>query len=197
MNFRTLTAIAVLSLSSIFTVSAENLPADHPSAGVVKKYLESVVKQDWKTAADLLLPPSLERRKIQMIGAVKSSATMTEEATKLSMLGLKDISELEKLSPKDAYVADRKAVHDRMKISPENIKKKVDTLKINILGLVSESEGKVIHAVVRTKQDTLDSTIEELLLISLTQDKESSKTWLIVPDMQAPITTPLNAPASN
>ena len=191
MNFRTFSTVALLTLSCVFSAAAETLPADHPSAAVVKKYLQAVVQQDWTGAANMLLPASLERRKQQMIGAVKSSATMTEEASKLSMLGLKDISDLDKLSAQEAYVADRKAVHERMKITEDIIKKKTDTLQINILGLVPEDNARIVHAVVRTKQDTLEANIEELLLISLAQDKADSKKWLIVPDMQAPITTPL------
>jgi len=191
MNFRSLPAILLCVFALSTTAPAENLPEDHATAAVVKKYLEAVVKQDWPTAAALLLPTSLERRKQQMIISVKNSNTMTEEATKLSMLGLKEISDLDKLSPQEAYVADRKAVHERMKASPETLKRKQDTLSINILGLVPEEGGKIVHAIVRTKQETPDAAIEELLIISMAQDKDNAKKWLVVPDMQQPITTPL------
>jgi hypothetical protein len=191
MNFRHLIATTSVALALIASAPAENLALDHPTAATVKKYLEAVVKQDWTTASGLLLPDSLERRKQQMILAVKNSATMTEEASKLSMLGMKDITDLQKMSPQDAYVADRKAVHERMKITPETLKKKQETLVINILGIISEQEGKVAHAIVRTKQDTTEASIEELLIISMSQDKDNAKKWLVVPDMQQPITTPL------
>jgi hypothetical protein len=107
------------------------------------------------------------------------------------MLGVKDIAELQKMTPQDAYVADRAAVHSRMKVSPDTLKKKQESLKINILGLVSEEDGKIVHALVRTKQDTMELSIEELLLISLTQDRVDTKKWHVVPDMQQPITTPI------
>lgn len=176
-----------------FTAKADTLPASHPTADVVKKYLESVVKQDWETAGKMLLPTSLERRKDQMILSIKNSETMTIEAAKLNMLGIKDIKELEKMSPQEAYVLDRKAVHERVKLTEEVLKKKQDTLKINILGLIPEDEGKIVHALVRTNQETLDAKIDELLLISVVQDKADSKKWLVAPDMQNPITTPLKA----
>lgn len=178
-------------LSGATTLSAQSKPADHPASAIVKSYLVAVVKQDWETAAEMLLPSSLERRKEQMILAVKNSSTMTEEAAKLNMLGVKDVKELEALSPQAAYVVDRKAVHERMKIPEDALKRKIDTLKINILGLCPEEEGKIMHAVVRTKQETPDTLIEELLLISLIQDKDTTKKWLVVPDMQQPLTTPL------
>lgn len=193
MNLRAFLASAAVALLFTAGIRAENLPLDHPTATVVNAYLEAVVKQDWKTASTMLLPVSLERRKTQMINSVKNSTTMTEEAAKLNMLGVKDVAELQKMTPQEAYVADRAAVHSRMKVSPETIKKKQETLKINILGLVSEETGKIVHAVVRTRQETTDVAIEELLLISLTQDKLDTKKWHVVPDMQQPITTPLAA----
>ncbi|WP_038171896.1 hypothetical protein [Verrucomicrobium sp. BvORR106] len=193
MNLRAFLASAAVALLFTAGIRAENLPLDHPTAKVVNAYLEAVVKQDWKTASTMLLPVSLERRKTQMITSVKNSTTMTEEAAKLNMLGVKDVAELQKMTPQEAYVADRAAVHSRMKVSPETIKKKQETLKINILGLVSEESGKIVHAVVRTRQETTDVAIEELLLISLTQDKLDTKKWHVVPDMQQPITTPLAA----
>lgn len=191
MNLLCKSLILSFVLYGVSSLPAAGNQSDHPAAAIVKSYLEAVVKQDWKTAAEMLLPSSLERRKEQMILAVKNSSTMTEEAAKLNMLGVKDVKELEALSPQAAYVVDRKAVHDRMKIPDEALKRKIDTLKINILGLCPEEEGKIMHAVVRTKQETPDTLIEELLLISLIQDKVDAKKWLVVPDMQQPLTTPL------
>jgi hypothetical protein len=203
MTFRTLSASVACLLTLSVAVRAENLPLDHPTAAIAKTYLEAVVKQDWPTASKMLLPASLERRRLQMIAAVKNSRTMTEEAAKLSLLGVKDIRELEKMTPQDAYIADRDAVHKRMDLSDEAIKRKQQTLKINILGVISEAEGSIVHVLVRTKQNTVvpeargpgEVTIEELLLISMIQDKEDKAKWLVVPDMQTPITTPVGGPA--
>ncbi len=191
MNLLSKSLVLLVALSGTTALPAETKPADLAASAIVKSYLEAVVKQDWKTAAEMLLPSSLDRRKEQMILAVKNSSTMTEEAAKLNMLGVKDVKELEALSPQAAYVVDRKAVHDRMKIPDDVLKRKIETLKINILGLCPEEEGKIMHAVVRTKQETNDTLIEELLLISLIQDKTDAKKWLVVPDMQQPLTTPL------
>ncbi|MCE9518623.1 MAG: hypothetical protein K8R87_03525 [Verrucomicrobia bacterium] len=175
-------------------LQAETIPADHPSAAMVKSYLTNVVKQDWPAASEMLLPSSLERKKAQMVEIIKNSRTLTEENAKLKMLNVKDVRDIEKMTPQAAYIADRKAVHEldeRMKITPEVLKRKLDTLKIDILGLIPEEAGKIIHAVVRTRQETLEASIEELLLISVVQDKTDSKKWYIAPDMQVPITLPL------
>ena len=182
---------AVFMVSMPRPVSAENLPLDHAGVTLVKDYLAAVVSQDWKTASKMLLPNSLERKQRETISIIKTAPTMTEENEMLQKLGAKDISELEKMSPQEFYAADRRAVHDKMNISPEIKKKKQDTLKINVISLGGEDENRVIHAVVRTSQETLESKIEELFLISMVQDKDNAKAWLIVPDMMRPITTPL------
>ena len=117
------------------------------------------------------------------------------------MLGVKDIRDLEKMTPQEAYIADRDAVHKRMKLTDEAVKRKQETLKITVLGVISEAGGSIVHVLVRTKQNTLvqdgqgpgEVSIEELLLISMVQDKENKDRWLVVPDMQTPITTPVNA----
>ena len=193
-------SVRLFSLASLFlcfacAASAENAPLDHPAVGVVKGYLEAIVKQDWKASADMLLPAALERRRNKVVAAIKNSSTMTDEAAKLAMLGLRDVRDLEKMSPQEAYILDRKAVHDRMKISAATLKRKTETLKVKILGVASEEEGKVVHVVVRTSQETEETLIEELLLISAIQDKMDGKKWLIVPDMQEPMTTPLKKDA--
>ena len=182
---------AVIMVSHTRPVSAENLPLDHAGVTLVKDYLAAVVSQDWKTASKMLLPTSLERKQRETISIIKTAPTMTEENEMLQKLGAKDISELEKMSPQEFYAADRRAVHDKMNISPDIKKKKQETLKINVISLGGEDENRVIHAVVRTSQETLESKIEELFLISMVQDKDNAKAWLIVPDMMRPITTPL------
>lgn len=182
---------AVLFVTISRPASGENLPLDHAGVTLVKDYLAAVVSQDWKTASKMLLPTSLERKQRETISIVKTAPTMTEENEMLQKLGAKDISELEKMSPQEFYAADRRAVHDKMSISPEIKKKKQETLKINVISLGGEDENRVIHAVVRTSQETLESKIEELFLISMVQDKDNAKAWLIVPDMMRPITTPL------
>lgn len=196
MSLRSFLLATALFVTASRAWCADAIPPDHASAKLVKAYLENVVKQDWNAASEMLLPTSLERKKAQMIDIIKSSRTMTEEQAKLRLLGVKDLREVEKMTAQAAYIADRKAVHEmdeRMKITPEVLKRKTETLNINILGLVPEDDGKIVHAVVRTRQETLDASIEELLLISVVQDRSDSKKWYVAPDMQVPITLPLKA----
>jgi hypothetical protein len=191
MSFRT--SFAALSFLALIAMPAraENIPLDHPVVAMVKTYLTAVVDQDWKTAASMLLPTSLDRKQKETISIIKMAPTMTDETQMLERLGVKDISELEKMDAQEFYVADRSAVHKKMGISDEVKKKKKDSLKINVIGLCGEDENRVLHATVRTSQETLETKIEELFLISLVQDKTDPKKWVVVPDMMRPLTTSL------
>lgn len=187
---RPLLLTLTLSLLSIAgSAAAGTLPADHACGDLVKKYLASVVKQEWKTAASLLLPSSLERKQKETIAIIKTAPTMSEEAQMLERFGVQEIRDLEKLSPQEFYILDREAWHKRINAAPEVTKRKQETLKIDVLGLVDEKDKGYVHATVRTSQETLTDRIEELFLISFV--KEGDK-WLISPEMKdRPIITPL------
>jgi hypothetical protein len=192
---RTFFLILALGLVSIVEpVSAAPLSADHPCSALVKKYLTSVVQQDWKTAAALLLPSSLDRKQKETVSVIKTAPTMTEEAQMLERFGVKEIRELEKLTPQEFYMLDREAWHKRINAAAEVTKRKQETLKIDVLGLVEEKEKGYVHATVRTSQETLTDRIEELFLISFVQEGDK---WLIWPEMKdRPIITALDGKAA-
>ena len=180
----------ILALS---TLRGETLPLDHECASLVKKYLTAVVEQDWKTAADMIIIESLERRQRETVGIIKAAPTMTDEAAMLQGYNAKDYKELEKMTPQEFYVVDRNAWHQKLKIAPETMKRKKETLKINILSVASEPEKKYVHVVVRTSQETLTDKIEELFLISFVPHPKNPKNWLIAPEMKdRPVITPVS-----
>jgi len=186
--FRLSLALSFLALTG--STWSATLPASHPCGDLVKKYLGCVVAQDWKTAASLLLPSSLERKQKETIAIIKTAPTMSEEAAMLERFGVKEIRDLEKLTPQEFYITDREAWHKRINAAPEVTKKKQDTLKIDVLGLVEEKEKNFVHATVRTSQETITDRIEELFLISFVKEGEK---WLIWPEMKdRPIITPLD-----
>ena len=78
-----LPTVLLACLLVIPALRAEPLPLDHECAGLVKKYLTAVVEQDWKTAADMIISESLERRQRETVGIIKSAPTMTDEAAML------------------------------------------------------------------------------------------------------------------
>lgn len=181
-------ALSLLAFAGISMGSP--LPADHPCGELVKKYLTAVVNQEWKTAASLLQSSSLERKQKETIAIIKTAPTMTEEQQMLERFGVKEIRELEKLTPQEFYILDREAWHKRINAAADVTKRKQDTLKINVLGLVEEKEKGFVHATVRTSQETLTDRIEELFLISFVKQGD---TWTISPEMKdRPLITPLD-----
>ncbi|WP_395718195.1 hypothetical protein [Prosthecobacter sp.] len=178
-------------------VHAEPLPLDHPCAALVKKYLTAVVLQDWKTASQMLVPASLERRQRETVQIIKSAPTMSDEETMLAGYNVKGVGELEKMTPQEFYQKDREAWHKKLKLTPEATQRKQETLKITVLGLVSEKDKGYVHATVRTSQETLTDKIEELFLISFVPDPTDPKNFLISPEMKdRPVITPLDGSAS-
>lgn len=177
-------------------VRSEVLPLDHPCAELVKKYLTAVVMQDWKTASQMLVEDSLERRQRETINIIKSAPTMTDEETMLAGYNVSGVRDLEKMTPQEFYQTDRAAWHKKLKLTPEATQRKQETLKITVLGLVQEKEKGYVHATVRTSQETLTDRIEELFLISFIPDPSNPKNYLISPEMKdRPVITPLDTAA--
>lgn len=186
-------SFVLLAASSI---RAEQLPLDHPCAALVKKYLTAVVLQDWKTASQMLVPASLERRQRETVNIIKSAPTMTDEETMLAGYNVKGVRDLENMTPQEFYQADREAWHKKLRLTPEATKRKQETLKVIVLGLVEEKDKGYVHATVRTSQETLTDKIEELFLISFVPDPTNPKNYLISPEMKdRPVITPLDGSA--
>lgn len=186
--------IALLG-STVLPVQAENIPLTHPTVELVKQYFRHVVNEDWKAAAGMLKPASIERKKRRMVELIKRTRTITEETEMLARLGVKDIREVEAMSVEDFYAAERKGLSgERNDSATEAIRKqKQESLKVNVLGIIGENKNTIVHLAVRTSQHVLDQQIDELIFLSFEQDAEDSKKWYIVPDMQLPVSTPLKA----
>ena len=184
---RCLFAVSLLNFT-VLPLQADQLPLDHPCAVLVKKYLAAVVQQDWKTASQMLVASSLERRQRETVNIIKSAPTMSDEENMLAGYNVKGVGDLEKMSPQEFYQVDREAWHKKLKLTPEATKRKQETLKITVLGLVD--------ATVRTSQETLTDKIEELFLISFVTDPANPKNYLISPEMKdRPVITPLDGSA--
>ncbi len=183
--------LSVLILLAAQAARAENLPLTHPTVELVKKYFTLVVEQNWKGAAKMIRPESIERKKRETVAIIKSAPTMSEEAAMLAKIGVKDLGELEKMSVEEFYIADRQSFHSPSRNNDEILKQKKQSLKINVLGVIGEQDDTIAHLAVRTSQEVMDQRIDELFFISFIKDKTDSSKWLIAPDMSRPVTTPL------
>jgi hypothetical protein len=191
--FPRLAIVGILSLLLSTPASmGSSLPMTHPTVELVKQYFRHVVNEDWKAAAAMLKPSSIERKKRRMIEIIKRTRTITEETEMLSRLGVKDIREVEAMTVADFYAAERKGLSDRNDETTETIRKqKQESLKVNVLGIIGENKDTMAHLAVRTSQQVMDQQIDELIFLSFEQDPTDSKKWYIVPDMQLPVNTPI------
>jgi hypothetical protein len=183
---------SLLLMVAMISGFAESLPENHPSAKAVEAYLKSIVAEDWKSAVNLISAEALKRKLEEMVRAIKQVPTMSDEKRVLTSIGLSEISELEKMTPRDFYLADRAAWEKRVNLPAAEKKAKVDSLKIDILGIAKDSKGGYVHATVRTTQETTTQRIEEIFLISLEPDTKDGSKWMVIPDLrERPVTTEL------
>ncbi len=187
-------ALSLLAVIGLITpdLAASNLPLTHPTAELVNQYFRHVVNEDWKAAAAMLKPASIERKKRRMIEIIKRTRTISEETEMLARLGVKDIRDVEAMTVEEFYAAERKGLSDRSDATSDAIRKqKQESLKVNVLGIIGENKDTIAHLAVRTSQQVLDQQIDELIFLSFEQDPTDPKKWYIVPDMQLPVNTPL------
>ncbi|MBL9115726.1 MAG: hypothetical protein JNJ83_12025 [Verrucomicrobiaceae bacterium] len=181
--------VAISLFLGLQSATAQQSVPDHPTVALVNTYFKHVVDEDWKAAAAMLSPASLERKRVKALDLVKRAPTMTAESEMLAQLGVKELKDLEAMSPLDFYAAERSGVARKDEKSEAIRKQKQESLKVNVLGVILEQKGSIAHLAVRTSQAVLDKQIEELIFISFQQDEADKTKWFIVPDMQMPVTT--------
>lgn len=182
-----LTVFAVLALATS-PLTADDTPS-HPAATVVTNYLMAVVGQDWKDASEHVALDALQRRQAQFVEAVQTSPTIDIERARLEGLGVRDLEELRRMSPREFYERERDAMHRPLNVTPATLERKKATLKVSFIAVVEESD-EIAHALVRTSQETLDTVIEEMLVLTL--EKQPDDAWRVVPDAQRPLISPLS-----
>lgn len=179
--------LAVLCLWMTPRLAADT--PEHPAAAVVTEYLTAVVGQEWKAAAEHVALDALQRRQAQFVEAVQTSPTIDIERARLEGLGVRDLEELRRMSPREFYERERDAMHRPLNVTPATLERKKESLKVSFIAVVEEGDD-VAHALVRTSQETLDTVIEEMLVLTL--EKQSDNAWRVVPDAQRPIIQPLS-----
>lgn len=175
----------------LFGVGRSADGVEHPSVTTAKSYLQAVVAGDWTTCAQLIFPKALERKHQASVEVIKNSATVTEEAERLKQLGIASFKELESMNPADFYVLERKAVHKVIDEPSSSQARQLRTLRIEVLSVGLEEEGRFVHVLMRTHRETDEMQVHELTLVSLLQEPGEPGTWKVVPDTQIPVSEPL------
>lgn len=164
----------------------------HPSAKVVRDYLQLVLQRQWNQSANLVEPDSLKQLHADFLRRLKAAPTMDDEQEMTRRVGKETFTEVENMTPLAFYTAYHEGLQERWKVSPEVIKKVRDSLTVRLLSLAEEDPDHV-HILVRTKHSNDKAIIENLELISLIKQDSA---WKVALNEQAPRITPLDqAPA--
>lgn len=191
-----LTAILVLTASLTAQAQEQSPKAinQHPATIVTFEYLRNAMGQDWRKAAALLDPASLESLKTRYIVRIKASATIDDEIALVRRLDCNNLREVEKLNASEFYIRYHEGIQKRFSIDQEKLKKILDSLAVKLLSLAEETVGskEYCHILVRTRHSNGDKQISALDLVSLL--KVDGK-WKVTTNAQEPVVKNLKNPS--
>lgn len=191
-----LTAILVLTASLTAQAQAQSPKAinQHPATIVTFEYLRNAMGQDWRKAAALIEPASLESLKVRYIVRIKASATIDDEIALVRRLDCNNLREVEKLNASEFYIRYHEGIQKRFTIDQEKLKKILDSLAVKLLSLAEEtvSSKEYCHVLVRTRHSNGDKQISALDLVSLL--KVDGK-WKVTTNAQEPVVKNLKNPS--
>jgi hypothetical protein len=141
----------------------------HPATQVVLSYLRYAMAQDWTKSVALLEPESVTDLRVRYLERIKQASTIDEEIAMVRKLNCNNLSEVEKMTDVDFYIAYHKGVQDRFEVTPEILEQIRKTMGVKLLSLGEETvEGKdYTHVLVRTKHQNRDREVSSLDMISL------------------------------
>ncbi len=156
---------ATLSVSAQSNAQIES----HPATQVVLSYLRYAMAQDWTKSVALLEPESVTDLRVRYLERIKQASTIDEEIAMVRKLNCNNLSEVEKLTDVDFYIAYHKGVQDRFEVTPEILEQIRKTMGVKLLSLGEETveEKDYTHVLVRTKHQNRDREVSSLDMISL------------------------------
>jgi hypothetical protein len=159
---------------------AGNLSDDHPAVAIALDYVNYVSRSRYEVAALQIKPDYLEDQVRKYVRAVRSTASIETEEAMLRRMGVERIRDIEEMGGMQFYVAYQQALDRERKLTPATRARMEESFRSELLGGVSESQT-VAHAVIRTRRETLNAVISELLVVSL---ELIDGKWLIAPEYQ-------------
>ncbi len=175
---RTLLAGLILSVSAVNALAADL----HASYKVAEAYLSAIHLHEWDKAVKLVETKSLESLKVFQKNYLLRAPTIAEEQELLRLLGMAEISDIDKLRPADVFVRRGKAKTKKLVNPDQHIAQMKKTLKIKTLGTVPEGKSAV-HAVVRKEFAAEEKGFSELAFVSLVKE---GTVWKVSLDAQEP-----------
>lgn len=154
----------------------------HPGYKVAESYLRAIQLHSWSEAADLVETASLANVKRFQKAYLLNAPTLPDEEALLKVLGLKKISDIDPLSPKEVYIRRGKAKTSQLKDPKKHLAEMKKTLVMKTYGTVEDGSDKV-HVVIRKEFMAADRAFSELSFVSLVKE---GKSWKISLDAQEP-----------
>ncbi len=167
-RFATLAFLFVLPQAAVLAQDSKSIN-EHPATQVTFGYLRSAMGQNWKKAAGLIEPASLESLKGRYIMRIKASATLDEEIAHVRRLDCANLKEVESLAATDFYIRYHKGVQKRFSVDQAKLDQILATLAVKLLSLAEEKveSRDYCHILVRTRHSNGDKQISALDLVSL------------------------------
>lgn len=160
--------------------AAGALGDDHPAVAIALDYVNYVSMRRYEVAAAQIKPEYLDRQLHKYVRAVRATPSVATEEAMLGRLGVQRIREVEAMDGSSFFVAHQQALDKERRITPNTRKKMEDSFRSELLGGVRESDS-VVHVLIRTRHETLNAVISELLMVSL--ELVEGK-WLVAPEHQ-------------
>lgn len=181
---------SLLLVLASFSLAANDARAQtkaHPAQKVAEAYLIAIQTHEWAKAADMVETKSLANLKVFQKRYLMNAPTLPEEEALLDILGLKRISDLDALSPKEVYIRRGKAKTKQLKEPKKHIGEMKNTVVVKTLGTVEDGSNHV-HAMVRKEFLAAERAFSELAFVSLVKE---GKSWKISLDSQEPKMVPV------
>lgn len=176
----------VFALLSLVVHDAAAQSKAHPGQKVAEAYLLAIQTHEWASAANMVETKSLANLKIFQKRYLQNAPTLPEEEALLDILGLKRISDIDALSPKEVYIRRGKAKTKQLKEPKKHIGEMKKTVVVKTLGTVKDGSNQA-HVMIRKEFMAAERAFSELAFVSIVKE---GKSWKISLDAQEPKMVP-------
>ncbi|MFT4638169.1 MAG: hypothetical protein ACI8T1_001487 [Verrucomicrobiales bacterium] len=149
---------------------------------IAEKYVRAIHLHQWEIAAGMVATESLERLKWFQRAHLYQAPTIQAEQELLQLLRIKDVSDIDQLSPREVFIRRGQAQTSRLPNPNDYLKEIGKNVVLESLGAVPE-DGTV-HLIIRKEFVAKGKVYSELAFISVIKENGD---WKISLDAQEPV----------
>ncbi len=182
-HFLALASVLMLS-AAVPQASAQQVadPGSHPASKVAQQYVTMMFAQQYDKGVDIMDESYLQRFQKGYIQRTKHASTIDEEDALVRRLHKEKVEDIEKMTPREFYIAHYLGLQEAQPLPPEALAKIKETLKFKILSVAQEGD-KLAHVLVRSTHSNGRANVDSLDLVSLQKNGDK---WQIAPNLQEP-----------